>query len=141
MCPSWNRVADEIEAIASDRVLAASGEPDPRERELLAREGLLLQSAADAARGGPADGWLVHAACEGVVVQCDRLVIWGMADTAEGDLRRLAIDATTARRSHEPPDPCEVLRVVLGLPPQAVRAEASDGLPRTPHRPAPLRAA
>ena len=113
MYPSWNRVADEIEAIASDRLLAASVEPDPRERALLAREVLLLQSAADAAREGPGDAWLLQAACEGVVVQCDLLVLWGMACAAEQALRRLAIDA--ARCS--PPDGHAVLRAVLGLPP------------------------
>ena len=95
MYPSWNRVADEIEAIASDRLLAASVEPDPRERALLARE-------------------VLQAACDGVVVQCDLLVIWGMACGAEQALRRLAIHAA----SGPPPDGHEVLRAVLGMPPQ-----------------------
>lgn len=121
MCPSWNRVADEIEAIASDRVLAASGEPDPDERRLLACEARLLHGAADAALARPADAWMVHSACEGVVVHCEMFVMWGVSRQAEESLRAMAVQSLA---NHDTAlDDLEVLRVLLGVPLQPVRGE------------------
>ena len=135
MCPSWNRVADEIEALASDRLLAAQCEPDPGERALLAREAHLLHLAADAALARPADAWLVHSACEGVVLHCDRFVMWGISTQAEDALRAIACDAVARDGREEPdaPDALEVLRVVLGVPLQPTVA----GDARGPHVPGP----
>lgn len=114
MCPSWNRVADEIEALASDRLLAAHGEPDPTERRLLAREAQLLHLAADAALTRPGDAWLVHSACQGVVVQCEMFAMWGISRDGEDALRALALGVADSRACA--PDGLEVLRLVLGLP-------------------------
>lgn len=127
MCPSWNRVADEIEALASDRLLAAQCEPDPHERALLAREAHLLHLAADAALTCPTDAWLVHSACEGVVLHCDRFAMWGISTEAEDDLRAIACDAPGE------PDALEVLRRVLGVPLQP----AGDGEAGRPHASGP----
>lgn len=135
MCPSWNRVADEIEALASDRLLAAQREPDPGERGLLAREAHLLHLAADAALTRPTDAWLVHSACEGVVLHCDRFVMWGISTQAEDALRAIACDALArdALEEADAPDALEVLRVVLGVPLQPTGAGDAGG----PHVPGP----
>ena len=118
MCPSWNRVADEIEAVASDRLLAAHGEPDGAERTLLAREAHLLHLAADGALTRPCDAWMVHSACQGVVVHCEQFVMWGISRQAEDGLRDLAARAESGSAAHV--DAHEVLRVVLGIPLQPV---------------------
>lgn len=137
MWPSWNRVADEVEALASDRLVAARGEPDEAERTLLARESRLLHMAADAALGQDTDEVLAHAACDGVVVHCEELVVWGISPEAEEALRDIATEA--------PPDVIEevdgidVLRVVVGVPPDEVAIGADEGDPpdagRGPRRP------
>lgn len=137
MCPSWNSVADEVEALASDRLVAAQVEPDDTERTLLARESQLLHMAADAALEQDTDEWLEHSACEGVVVHCEELVVWGITPEAEEALRDIATDA--------PPDVTEdvdgidVLRVVVGVPPDEVATGADGGDPpdagRGPRRP------
>jgi hypothetical protein len=113
MCPRWSRIADEIESLACDRMLAASVEPDPLERTLLVREAGLLQAAAGFARSCPGDGHLVHAACEGVVVHCDHLVMWGISATGENALRALAADPAV-QLDHMAPS--HVLGAVLGVP-------------------------
>ena len=97
MCPTWIRIADEAELLAADRALAASTEPDPRERCLLSREAVLLARAAVGARERPTDGWLVHAACEGVVVHADPFVMWGISDVAEQQLRGQSVDNMALR--------------------------------------------
>lgn len=112
MCPSWTRVADEIDSLASDRLLAASVEPEPRERAMLRREAALLEAASAFARSQPGDGHLVHTACEGVVVHSDRFIMWGISDAGERGLRALAADCHDAGAMQ----PCQVLSVVLGLP-------------------------
>ncbi len=122
MCPTWIRIADEADLLAADRALAASTEPDPRERCLLSREAVLLARAAAGARKRPADGWLVHAACEGVVVHADRFVMWGISDDAEQQLRALAADPDVMVESIEALD---ALRVVLGMPRDAAPAMAA----------------
>jgi len=114
MHPPWNHVADEIEALASDRLLAARCEPDPVERVLLGHEARLLHAAADAALAGPTDAWMAHSACEGVVVHCERFVMWGIGTQADDALRALAIDAASGDGDGR--DALEVLRVVLGVP-------------------------
>ena len=122
MCPTWIRIADEAELLAADRALAASTEPDPRERCLLSREAVLLARAAAGARERPMDGWLVHAACEGVVVHADRFVMWGISDDAEQQLRALAADPDVMVESIGAFD---ALRVVLGMPRDAAPAMAA----------------
>jgi hypothetical protein len=113
MSPNWNRIAQEIEGLARDRGLAASVEPDPRERAFLVAEARLLSHAADLAASGPGDGLLAHRACEGVVVHCDRFVLWGIGEQAERDLRALAEQqgADVAL-----PDSWHLLATVLGVP-------------------------
>ena len=122
MCPTWIRIADEADLLAADRALAASTEPDPRERCLLSREAELLARAAAGARERPTDGWLVHAACEGVVVHADPFVMWGISDDAEQQLRALAADPDVMVESIEALD---ALRVVLGMPRDAAPAMAA----------------
>ena len=122
MCPTWIRIADEADLLAADRALAASTEPDPRERCLLSREAVLLARAAAGARKRPADCWLVHAACEGVVVHADRFVMWGISDDAEQQLRALAADPDVMVESIGALD---ALRVVLGMPRDAAPAMAA----------------
>ena len=122
MCPTWIRIADEAELLAADRALAASTEPDPRERCLLSREAELLARAAAGARERPTDGWLVHAACEGVVVHADPFVMWGISDDAEQQLRALAADPDVMVDSI---DALDALRVVLGVPHDAAPAMAA----------------
>lgn len=117
MCPTWTRIADEIDSLARDRALAASVEPDPVERDLLAREAFLLDAAAAFARSGPGDGYLVHTACQGVVVHCDHMVMWGISDAGDDALRALAADP--ALGLHGIP-PCRVLGAVLGVPHEPV---------------------
>lgn len=117
MCPTWTRIADEIESLARDRALAASVEPEPAERDLLAREAGLLDAAAAFARSGPGDGYLVHTACQGVIVHCDHMVMWGISDAGESALRALAADpAVRVTRIA----PCRVLGAVLGVPHEPV---------------------
>ncbi len=113
MSPSWNPVADEVASLAGDRGLAAAAEPDPRERLLLEREAALLRRAAEAARARPAEGLLIHCACEGVVVHAGHLVVWGISPDAEAALRALAEDDSVDVGSV---DSCAVLRMVLGVP-------------------------
>lgn len=113
MCPTWTRIADEIQSLACDRALAASVEPAPMERHLLEREAGLLRAAASFARSGPGDGYLVHTACEGVVVHCDDLVMWGISDAGERALRALAADPLVHVNRIAP---CRVLGAVLGVP-------------------------
>jgi hypothetical protein len=118
VCPSWNRIADEIESLSRDRSRAAQVEPDYAERALLMREAALLQRAAGMARANPGDGMMVHAACEGIVLDDDGLVLWGISDEAEERLRALAADPAV--------DPAEVdaatlLALVVGLPEDGVR--------------------
>ncbi len=122
MCPTWTRIADEADLLAADRALAASTEPDPRERWLLSREAVLLGRAAAGARKRPTDGWLVHAACEGVVVHADRFVMWGISDVAEQHLRSLAADPNVMVDSI---DALDALRVVLGMPRDGASAVAA----------------
>ena len=122
MCPTWTRIADEAELLAADRALAASTEPDPRERCLLSREAVLLARAAVGARERPTDGWLVHAACEGVVVHADPFVMWGISDVAEQHLRALAADPDVAVDAI---DALDALRVVRGMPRDAAPAIAA----------------
>lgn len=113
MCPTWTRIADEIQSLACDRALAASVEPEPMERHLLEQEACLLGAAAAFARSGPGDGYLVHTACQGVVVHCDDLVMWGISNAGEEALRALAADpAVRVTRIA----PCRVLGAVLGVP-------------------------
>ena len=114
MHPPWNHVADEIEALASDRLLAAQCEPDPTERVLLGHEARLLHAAADAALTRPTDAWMAHSACQGVVVHCERFMMWGISTQADEALRALALDAVAGDRDR--PDALEVLRLVLGVP-------------------------
>ncbi len=113
MCPSWNRIADEVESLSRDRSRAAQVEPDYAERALLLRESALLQRAAGMARANPGDGMMLHAACEGIVLDDDGLVLWGISNEAEERLRALAADPAV--------DPGEVdaaalLALVVGLP-------------------------
>lgn len=122
MCPSWTRIADEIESLARDRALAASVEPDPAEQVMLERESGLLWSAASFARSGPGDGCLVHSACEGVVVHCNDLVMWGISHDGEQGLRALASEPLI---NAEQISPCRLLRVVLGMPYEPVGRAAS----------------
>ena len=117
MCPTWTRIADEIESLARDRVLAASVEPEAGERALLHREACFLEAAAAFARSGPGDGHLVHSACEGVVLHTDHLVMWGISDAGEQALRALAADPTVAVGRVAP---CRVLGAVLGVPHEPV---------------------
>lgn len=113
MCPAWTRVADEIDSLARDRVLAASVEPEPAEHALLIREALLLRAAAECARSGPRDGQMVHTACEGVVVHCGHMVMWGISEEGEQALRALARDPAVGVDSLVP---CRVLGALLGVP-------------------------
>lgn len=113
MCPTWTRIADEIQSLARDRALAASVEPDAVERHLLEREAGLLDAAAQFARSGPVDGYLVHTACQGVVLHCDQLVMWGISDAGETALRALAADSAARVNGIAP---CRVLGAVLGVP-------------------------
>lgn len=92
MCPSWIRIVDEVESLASDRARAAEVEPDFDERRLLLREAALLRRAAEMARLNPGDGLMVHAACEGIVVHDSGLMVWGISQRAEDGLRALAAD-------------------------------------------------
>lgn len=143
MCPSWNGVAEEIEALASDRLLAAHVEPDPDERRLLACEAQLLHLACDAALGRPTDAWMVHSACEGVVVHCEMFVMWGVSRQAEESLRVMAADGLSG---DDPPgatavraDGLEVLRVLLGVPLQPADDNPPDGPPGSPRPRHPAR--
>lgn len=113
MCPTWTRIADEIESLARDRSLAASVEPEAGERALLTREADLLDAAAAFARSGPGDGYLVHTACEGVVVHCDQFVMWGISEAGDAALRALAADPSVRVNRIAP---CRVLGTVLGVP-------------------------
>jgi hypothetical protein len=92
VCPSWIRIADEVESLARDRARAAEVEPDPGECQLLLREAALLGRAAEMARLNPGDGLMVHAACEGIVVHDSGLMVWGISQRAEDGLRALAED-------------------------------------------------
>ena len=114
MLPPWNHVADEIEALASDRLLAAQHEPDPTERALLGHEARLLHAAADAALTRPNEAWMAHSACQGVVVHCERFVLWGISTQGDGALRDLALDGASGDGARV--DALEVLRRVLGVP-------------------------
>ncbi len=118
MCPSWNRIADEVESLARDRSRAAQVEPDYAERALLMREAALLQRAAGMARANPGDGMMVHAACEGIVLDDDGLVLWGISDEAEERLRALAADPTVDPADT---DAAALLALVVGLPEDGVR--------------------
>ena len=71
MCPSWNRIAVEVESLARDRSRAAQVEPDWAERALLLREAALLQRAAGVARANPGDGMMVHASTYGIPVRVE----------------------------------------------------------------------
>jgi len=119
MCPARNRVAEEIEALASDRLIAARGQPDEAERRLLGCEARLLHMAADAALTHPTDAWMVQSAFRGAVVHCELFVMWGISRQAEDHLRALA--ARAAADGQEPgdagqaPDPLDVFRAVLGV--------------------------
>lgn len=113
MCPSWNRIADEVESLARDRSRAAQVEPDSAERALLLREAQLLQRAAGVARANPGDGMMVHAACEGIVLDDDGLVLWGISDEAEERLRALAADPAVDP-AHA--DAAALLALVVGVP-------------------------
>lgn len=127
MHPPWNHVADEIEALASDRLLAARCEPDPVERVLLGHEARLLHAAADAALTRPTDAWMAHSACQGVVVHCERFVMWGIGTQADDALRALAIAAASG--DGDGMDALEVLRIVLGVPLEpALVAEAMPAM-------------
>ncbi|MFM8829237.1 MAG: hypothetical protein ACKORG_04345 [Actinomycetota bacterium] len=107
-------MADEIEALASDRLIAAWGEPDEAERTLLGHEARLLHMAADAALTHPTDASMVHSACQGVVVHCELFVMWGISQEADERLRAFA--ARAADEAGQVPEPLEVLRAVLGVP-------------------------
>ena len=113
MCPSWNRIADEVESLARDRSRAAQVEPDWAERALLLREAALLQRAAGVARANPGDGMMVHAACEGVVLHDYGLVLWGISDEAEERLRALAADPAVDPADA---DAAALLALVVGVP-------------------------
>ena len=113
MCPSWNRIADEVESLARDRSRAAQVEPDWAERALLLREAALLQRAAGVARANPGDGMMVHAACEGVVLHDHGLVLWGISDEAEERLRARAADPAVDPADA---DAAALLALVVGVP-------------------------
>lgn len=122
MCPSWHRVADEIESLARDRSRAAQVEPDSLERALLMREASLFTRAAGIARANPGDGLMVHAACEGVVLDDDGLVLWGISDEAEERLRALAADPAV---DPDDVDGVSLLALVVGLPEDGVGTPAT----------------
>ena len=117
MSPSWNPIASEVASLADDRGLAAAAEPDSRERRLLEREAVLLARAADEAQTRPVEGALIHCACEGVVVQAEQLVVWGISPDSEAALRALAEDDAVDVNAV---DACAVLRAVLGVPAERV---------------------
>ena len=120
MCPSWNRIADEVESLARDRSRAAQVEPDHAERALLMREAALLSRAAGMARANPGDGLMVHAACEVIVLHDDHLLLWGISEEAEERLRDLSADPAV-----EPADvdAGALLALVVGVPEDRVGAE------------------
>jgi len=96
---------------------------------------------ADAALGQPTHGWMVHSACQGVVVHCDLFVMWGISQEADDHLRALAVRAgRVPGESGRLPGALEVPRAVLGMPldhagGRVVHAHAP--MPEPTPRPAP----
>jgi hypothetical protein len=119
VCPSWHRIADEVESLARDRCRAAQVEPDSRECDLLIREAALLHRAAGMARANPHDGMMVHAACEGIVLHDDRLMLWGISEGAEARLRALAADPGVDPAAV---DAAGLLAIIVGVPEAGVSA-------------------
>lgn len=111
MCPNWKMVVREVNELACDRVLAASSEPDERERDLLLSEALVLARAAQFAASRPSDPRLIDRACRGLVVQCEEFALWGMTEQAERDLRALVERQGMGARTS---DPCLLLALILG---------------------------
>jgi hypothetical protein len=119
MSPSWIRIADEVESLARDRGRAAEVEPDEGERRLLLREAALLARAAAMARADPGDGLMIQAACAGIVVDGRGLMMWGISQRADDDLRALAVDPGVDP-AHM--DARALLALVVGAPADGVRA-------------------
>lgn len=114
MTPAWLRIADELRAVADDRTLAASHEPDIVEAGLLRREAALLARAAMLAGSGLAPTSLAAAADGGWMHDGDsRPVLWGVTGDGEAALRRLARDPAV---DVQQVDPAVVLAAVLGVP-------------------------
>ena len=120
MTPAWLRIADELRAVADDRTLAASNEPDPVEARLLQRESVLLARAAMLAGSGLAPVSLATAADGGWMRDGDsRPMLWGVSGEGEAALRRLAHDPQVDVQQI---DPALVLATVLGTPPSGPEA-------------------
>ena len=111
MSPAWKHIADELQALADDRALAASNEPDPVEARLLQRESVLLGRTAVMVQSGMAPTALASAASAAVVVSTDDLLVWGMSRDGEHALRHLADDP---RVDVNQIDPARVLAALLG---------------------------
>jgi hypothetical protein len=111
MSAAWKHIADELQAIADDRALAASNEPDPAEARLLQRESALLARTAVMVQAGTAPASLASAASDAVVVSSDDLLVWGLSHEGEGALRRLADDPHVDVHQI---DPALVLAALLG---------------------------
>ena len=112
MTPSWPSIADELRAVADDRTLAASHEPDPVEARLLQRESVMLARAAMLAGSGLAPTSLATAADGGWMHDGDsRPMLWGVSGEGEAALRRLAHDPHVDVQQI---DPAVVLAAVLG---------------------------
>jgi hypothetical protein len=114
MSTAWTRIADELQAIADDRALAASNEPDPAEARLLQRESALLARTAVMVQAGTAPASLASAASDAVVVSTDDLLVWGMSHDGERALRQMADDPHVDVHQI---DPALVLAAVLGTRP------------------------
>jgi len=115
MSAAWKHIADELQAIADDRALAASNEPDTAEARLLQRESALLARTAVMVQAGTAPASLASAASDAVVVSTDDLLVWGMSHDGEVALRRLADDPHVDVHQI---DPALVLAAVLGTQPR-----------------------
>ena len=114
MSAVWKRIADELQAVADDRALAASNEPDASEARLLQREAVLLGRTVMLLRSGTAPASLALAASDAVVVSTDDLLVWGMPHDGEHALRRLADDPNVDVHQI---DTGLVLAALLGTPP------------------------
>ena len=114
MSPAWKHMANELQALADDRALAASNEPDPVEARLLQRESVLLGRTAVMVQSGMAPAALASAASAAVVVSTDDLLVWGMSPDGEQALRHLADDPQVDVNQI---DPALVLAAVLGTRP------------------------
>jgi hypothetical protein len=114
MSPAWKHMADELQALADDRALAASNEPDPAEARLLERESVLLGRTAVMVQSGMAPAALASAASAAVVVSTDDLLVWGMSHDGERALRQMADDPHVDVHQI---DPALVLAAVLGTRP------------------------